>query len=325
MDELAELKSEVPEWFVDAMRVPREEGSVDVEGCSIRFLEWGNRANPGLVLMHGGRAHARCFAFIAPLLANQFHVVAYDFSGNGDSGRREEYPQELWVEEFRHVARATRMYEGNRKPFLAGHSRGGDVAMETAARYGSELAGLLLLDTATLMPPQPNRQPPGEMIGWRPDMEMRPNKIYPDLETAMGRFRLSPPQPCANDFLMEYMGRHSLTELEGGWTWKFDPVSAYTGFQVGGSGPRRAWTPRCRTAIIYGEKSYFFGPEALPQVKTAAGPSVPVVVIPEAYHHIMLDQPLALASALNAVISTWLVEGDRPLGLDLGASPTSRR
>jgi pimeloyl-ACP methyl ester carboxylesterase len=35
------------------------------------------------------------------------------------------------------------------------------------------------------------------------------------------------------------------------------------------------------------------------------GRAAPVVTIPEAKHHVMLDQPLALVSALNALLADW--------------------
>ena len=31
-----------------------------------------------------------------------------------------------------------------------------------------------------------------------------------------------PPQDCHNDYILDYIGRHSLKESDGGWTWKFD-------------------------------------------------------------------------------------------------------
>ena len=33
--------------------------------------------------------------------------------------------------------------------------------------------------------------------------------------------------------------------------------------------------------------------------------SAPVIEIPEAHHHVMLDQPLAFVSALRAILDTW--------------------
>ena len=31
----------------------------------------------------------------------------------------------------------------------------------------------------------------------------------------------------------------------------------------------------------------------------------PIIAIPEAHHHIMVDQPLALISALRALVTDW--------------------
>ena len=76
---------DAPQWLVDALQVPREEGWVNSDGCDVHFFRWGDPANPPLLLMHGFLAHARCMAFIAPFLAEQYHVVAYDLSGMGDS------------------------------------------------------------------------------------------------------------------------------------------------------------------------------------------------------------------------------------------------
>ncbi len=310
MDDPRELRSEVPEWFADAMRVPREEGTVAVEGCPIHYFRWGDPASPGLILLHGGRAHARCFAFVAPLLAKQFHVVAYDMSGLGDSGRREEYSHELHAREVLAVALATGMVDGGRKPFLAGHSRGAGVVATAARNHPEEVGGVISIDIP-MSTPSSGRAHSGVMTSWLPG-EPRPNRVYPDLETAMGRFRLIPPQPCENDFLMEYMARHSLREVEGGWTWKFDPVVA----AWGDGGPRIDGVDRsetlatfpCRLAIIYGQKSPFFDPASPAHLGDSPDGRIPVVMIPDAHHHVMMEQPIALATALNGILSTWLAE-----------------
>ena len=89
------------------MDVPREEGWVTSGGCDIHYFRWGNPANPPLLLMHGFLAHARCFAFIAPFLAEHYHVVAYDLSGMGDSQARESYPDTVRAQEVVDVAEAT--------------------------------------------------------------------------------------------------------------------------------------------------------------------------------------------------------------------------
>jgi len=45
----------------------------------------------------------------------------------------------------------------------------------------------------------------------------------PSFEASLARFRLMPAQTCENEFIVEFIERHSLMRVEGGWTWKFDP------------------------------------------------------------------------------------------------------
>ena len=43
-----------PRWFLQAINTPFERGSVEVEGCAISYLQWGDTRKPGVVLIHGG-------------------------------------------------------------------------------------------------------------------------------------------------------------------------------------------------------------------------------------------------------------------------------
>jgi pimeloyl-ACP methyl ester carboxylesterase len=36
------------------------------------------------------------------------------------------------------------------------------------------------------------------------------------------------------------------------------------------------------------------------------GPSAPIVEVPEAQHHVMLDQPLAFVAALRTLLQSWV-------------------
>ena len=98
------VSADAPRWFDEALATPCEDRTVDVEGCPIHFHSWGDPENPGLVLVHGGAAHAHWWSFIAPLLTHHYHVVALDLSGHGDSGRRETYPRDVWAREVIAVA-----------------------------------------------------------------------------------------------------------------------------------------------------------------------------------------------------------------------------
>ena len=68
--------------------------------------------------------------------------------------------------------------------------------------------------------------------------------MYPDYETAKGRFVLSPPQKVNEPYLFDYMAFHSLKEVEGGWSWKFDQVRPVRILRREKSN-RRSWAGGC--------------------------------------------------------------------------------
>jgi pimeloyl-ACP methyl ester carboxylesterase len=98
---------------------------------------------------------------------------------------------------------------------FAGHSFGGFATLKAATNFGDELKAAIILDS-------PIRKPEKQREGAPPK---RGGKVYPDLATALGRFRLLPEQPCENVWLVDHIARGSLKPVEGGWTWWFDPAS----------------------------------------------------------------------------------------------------
>ena len=126
-----------PTWFTSATATAARTTEVDVEGCRIHALSWGDTAKPGLMLVHGGAAHAHWWDFIAPQLTHHYHVAAIDLSGHGDSGHRDAYAMEQWAREVLHVAGEL----GMDRPITVGHSMGGFVTMLTAALHGDDIAG----------------------------------------------------------------------------------------------------------------------------------------------------------------------------------------
>jgi len=186
-----------PKWFQDAISAAYDERTIEVRGCRVHYLRWGTPGHPGVVLVHGGAAHAHWWSFIAPLLTRDCQVVALDLSGHGDSGRRSEYPRDIWAEEVMAVADDSGIVG---PPIVVGHSMGGFVTIATAARYGDRLAGAVILDS-------PVRRPnPEEEEGARGKAFRNP-KLYPDIETALAHYRLVPDQPWVNPFLIDYIAR----------------------------------------------------------------------------------------------------------------------
>ena len=56
----------------------------------LNYVDWGNPGAPPLILVHGGRDHCRNWDWVAADLRRDYHIIAPDLRGHGDSapGRR---------------------------------------------------------------------------------------------------------------------------------------------------------------------------------------------------------------------------------------------
>jgi pimeloyl-ACP methyl ester carboxylesterase len=284
-----------PRWFFHTIaKAPEQLTATTPDGIRLNVLRWGKRENPGLVLIHGNGAHAWWWAFIAPYLAEDYNVAAFDLSGMGDSQWRDSYAMRVFADEPIAVAEACGMFEHEEPPVVVGHSFGGFVTMLCGAKHGARLAGTILVDSPVTPPDRPHGPPV---------RAMRPHRVYPTLTAALARFRLAPEQKCENDYLIDYVARRSLKEVEGGWTWKFDPA-IWQRFESGDTAAAlRAIS--CRVGILRGDRSILMPPEIGAYMFELLGKAVPVVGIPQARHHVMLDQPLAVVTALRALLADW--------------------
>ncbi len=284
--------SAAPAWFLKALATPSDEARVTVAGSAVRYLSWGNPDHPGLVFVHGGGAHAHWWSFIAPLFSRHWRAIALDLTGHGDSGRREHYSHEMWADEVMAVSDDAG-FPG--PPVVVGHSLGGLVAIQTAATYGDRLAGAIIVDT-------PVRRPDPESEAAARGRAFRHPGTYPDLETAISHFKLVPPQPVSNTWIVEHIARHSLRRTAAGWTWKFDPrLFEHTLVPMN----EQLRSVRCRVSLLRGEDSVVVPADTAAYMDDLLEHTAPVISIPEAHHHVMLDQPIAFVAALRALLADW--------------------
>lgn len=299
-----------PQWFKDAVAQEPERSFVASQGSKIELLTWGEVGKPGLLLAHGNSAHADWWSFIAPYLAKDYRVASMSLAGMGASDWRETYSHADFAEDAEACARAAGLYEGGRKPIYIGHSFGGSLVFFAAAAHPERMHAAILVDTGFGGPP-PNSAEAKRMERVRniPTAD-RATKVYASLPEALARFRLMPPQAAGNPFIADFIARRSLKPAplpDGGqgWTWRFDPNmwgkldrEVMDGFVS--KGPPKVEVPLAhilgdRSAIIEMSKSR---PSPLP-------PGTLRIEIPDSAHHIMIDQPLALISALRALLAVW--------------------
>ena len=288
------VSAAAPQWFCDAVGSRPVESDIDVLGASVRVRIWDRAAPgaedaPGVVLVHGGAAHSGGWDHIAPFLARHYRVAALDLTGHGDSGRREEYGFEVWSAE---VLATVEHANFARPPVLIGHSMGGWVAMASATD-AARVAGVAAIDT-------PLRSLSPEQIAARDKRAFGPLKVYATQDEAVSHFRTVPDQSGSLPYVMDHVARGSLREVDGGWSWKFDP-------RIFGSArptPDLLRSVRCRAAVFRAERG-LVTTDVASDMYELFGRSAPVIELPLAGHHVMLDQPLPLVSGLLTLLADW--------------------
>jgi len=290
------LTSRCPGWFRRAIAAQPETRHVQSDGCRIQYMLWDGppktERKGGLLFVHGGGGHGHWWSFLAPYFTGTYRVVAPDLSGMGDSGHRPEYNSEIRAAELGRVIEDAGL---GHDTVIIGHSFGGLIATRFAQMGHPEIGGLIIVDS-------PIREP--SIKSPRPPRSMGKKRHYSDFETALSRFRLMPEQLCENTFLVEHIGRNSIKREEAGWTWKFD----------GGAMHHRRFTEpyneylmqaACRTALIYGEQSALLSTETVDYMTSVMATGSPVISIPEAQHHLTLDQPMAFITAVRSILDHW--------------------
>lgn len=276
-----------PRWFRDATSLPASSHYVSADGARIHYLAWNEheRHKPGLLLAHGFRGHARWWSFVAPYLCERFRVYSMDFSGHGESEGRASYEPGTFARDMAAVIGAT----GIGPATVVGHSFGGARTLRLCADHPELVRRAVVLDSYV------HFQGSGDQ---RPRIQIGPRRTYATFAEAKARYRLTPPENAAADYVLDYIAHHSLQAHEGGFRWKFaDHLPPGLNEQDGGAMLGRIRVP---VTYMFGEHSVL-GLDGRPariveHIQGARGP----IAIPEAHHHVMLDQPLATIAALRA-------------------------
>ena len=292
-DELLKIlcAADAPTWYLEAVQQPTTERRVLMPtGEHLHCVFWNEREieKPLLLLVHGYRAHTHAWDPVAPFLTGQFRVLAVDLMGMGMSGRRADYGD---LSDFADDLAALINQVAEGPVVVVGHSFGGACSIQLAAQHARLVKRLIVVDTYIPFPALDEERVAAKVGRMQP---------YPDYATIVERYRLLPGQPCP-PWALAYMAHHSVRQVAGGWSWKFDTSLPAARLEFGTQAAlRKVDVP---TDYIGGAHSVICNAERLAQIEAAIAQGRRAVVIPEAHHHIMLDQPLSLVSALRALLA----------------------
>ena len=191
------------------------------------------------------------------------------------------------------VAEASGLYACGCPPIIVGHSFGASPLIYAASKAPDRLRGGILIDCHFRVERRslPDRQP-------------RPHGLYPSLEAALARFRFTPPQTCSNFYIADFIARGSAHEVDGSWTWRFDPALRW---KLSGE-PTAPYLASARAPLIMmaGDRSEIATPSVREAaLKIAPRGTPPWLQIPDAGHHVMVDQPLPFIESLQNILARW--------------------
>jgi pimeloyl-ACP methyl ester carboxylesterase len=257
---------------------------VEANGLGLQLHEWRGGGRPPALLLHSLAANSHWWDWAARVLASRFDVVALDFRGHGGSDHARP-PAYRFDDHVGDVA-AVLGHLGWTAPLVVGHSMGAYVAASLAARHPDRVGALVIADMLTSWSEEMDRRAKAQAVR---------RSVFGSAQDAAARFRLTPPETAAPPERLEHLGRTSVTERQpGAWEPAFDR-------QVFLHPPPDPWPflpdVEAPTLVLRGAASAVMSGEAAACVAAAVRMGE-VVEIPGTFHHLVVDDPDAVARAI---------------------------
>ncbi len=196
-------------------------------GLRLHYVVWGDEASPPMLLIHGGRDHARVWDALARSFADRYAVYAPDLRGHGDSdwSSASEYAIPDFVADL--AALLQIIWEGrpdDHRLVMIGHSRGGGVALRLAGTYPERLSHVVAIDGVGRHTrwDEPAPQRLRAWIARRLEADTWKERVYPSLESAAARVQEANPR-FGPDLAYDLARYGTRAVVGGGVVWKFDP------------------------------------------------------------------------------------------------------
>jgi pimeloyl-ACP methyl ester carboxylesterase len=195
----------------------------------LHYVDWGNEEAPPLLLVHGGKDHARSWDWVARALRGEYHIIAPDLRGHGDSAwvNGGHYTINEFVLDLAQLIHTLDLHDVT----IISHSLGGAVSLQYTAVYPERIAKLVAIEG--LGPPPsmiaermsiPSWQRVDEWIQQVRSLSGRRPRRYASIDAAAARMLeensfLSPEQ--AHHLTVHGVARNE----DGTFSWKFDNYS----------------------------------------------------------------------------------------------------
>ena len=233
----------------------------------LHYVDWGNEDAPPMLLVHGGRDHCRNWDWVARAFQEDYHIVAPDLRGHGDSQWiiGSNYSIIDYVYDIAQLIEQKKLYPVT----ILSHSLGGSISLQYAGIYPERVRRLVSIE---------GMGPPPHMIEERakagPDERMREwietmrglagrlPRRYRSIEEAVHRMQEANPHLTPEQ--AHHLTVHGTNQNEDGtYSWKFDNyVRAFSPYAFNRDEAMALWGRiTCPTLLVRGTESWAGDPE----------------------------------------------------------------
>ncbi len=284
-----------PEVPARSLAAPQDR-FLDVDGMQLRFRVFGEPrpGRPTVLLVHGFANSLQTFRLLAPLLADDFHLITLDAPGFGLSSKPATRDYSNASQARAIMAFADRL--GLTRYVIGGHSMGGTLAVYVAAE-DPRVSGVVLMNPGIIttgVPPIsqylvfPLPRVMAKIFGTRDFRERFLRRSFLDQD-------IITPQVMADMMLAP----RSEGYLAG--------TTAMMGQYQTGDEPATASRVKAPTLIAWGMQDRSKKPGELVEVQRLI-PGSRVVRVEGAGHYVHEEQPRAVAEAMIAMAEEWRQE-----------------
>ena len=271
------------------MRLP-EDKFISANGLTLHYLDWGNPEVAPALLLHGITASAHHWDFFASSLEADYHVLALDLRGHGDSDRASSYTPEDYTRDLESFASTLDL----QNMLLIGHSLGGIISTIYAARNPERVSRLVIVDIGPELAAAGVERLRNTWSGEPESFQSR--------EEAIQYMRQN--DPLLSDAVVWHLANHAFKqEVTGQLIIKYD--KAVLSGEI--RSPEWLWDYLkevvCPTLLVHGMQSDLFTAELSRRMaQTLAFGSV--VDIEHAGHNVIGDNPEAFAAGVGEFLRT---------------------
>lgn len=272
----------------------------------LHYVDWGNPGAPPLLLVHGGRDHCRNWDWVANALRKDWHVIAPDLRGHGDSQWSPDgnYSMAGYIYDLAQLIHQQKLAPVT----IVAHSLGGNIALRYAGIYPETVKKLISIEglgpSPKMLAERARKTMNERMREWIDEQRKLSGRLprrYASIEEAFARMQeenkhLSPEQA-------RHLTQHGVNQNEDGtYSWKFDNyVRAWAPYDMTPAEIETLWTRiACPTLLVYGKESWASNPEVDGRIKSFS--TAKVVSFERAGHWVHHDRLDAFLDAARAFL-----------------------